>query len=233
MGVLHNFYSRAQWHTCIKCITSLPHRTTDPRFRPPRPESTPVAPGGPSTPQDLRSGSVSCSLFGRRPTASELVFDVSSSEAAPPPHLRRLAPLAPRELTARVGPPRARAAASCLVATPPREVGPALPGRRVAPASAASLSFSARPSPPPAPPQARRAVAPLVVDHGGPAAAATGLPPVSSYVPTPLAEAELARLSPPRTVDSRSHLGPSGLGLPVRRLTRFLPTAPPPSRSPP
>ena len=100
---------------------------------------------------NLRSGSVSCSLFGRRPTASELVFDVSSSEAAPPPHLRRLAPLAPRELTARVGPPRARAAASCLVATPPREVGPALPGRRVAPASVASLSFSARPSPPPAP----------------------------------------------------------------------------------
>ena len=41
---------------------------------------------------------------------------------------------------ARVGPPRARAAASCLVATPPREVEPALPGRRVAPASAASLS---------------------------------------------------------------------------------------------
>ena len=25
---------------------------TDPRFRPPRPESTPVAPGGPSTTQD-------------------------------------------------------------------------------------------------------------------------------------------------------------------------------------
>jgi len=45
--------------------------------------------------------------------------------------------------------------------------------------------------------QARRAVAPLVVDHGGPAAAATGLPPVSSYVPTPLVEAESARLSPP------------------------------------
>ena len=100
---------------------------------------------------NLQSGSVSCSLFGRRPTASADVFDVSSSEAAPPPHLRRLAPLAPREPTARVGPPRARAAASCLVATPPREVGPALPGRRVAPASVASLSFSARPSPPPAP----------------------------------------------------------------------------------
>ena len=28
---------------------------TDPRFRPPRPESTPVAPGGPSTPQESLS----------------------------------------------------------------------------------------------------------------------------------------------------------------------------------
>ena len=28
---------------------------TDPRFRPPRPESTPVAPGGPSTPQGRES----------------------------------------------------------------------------------------------------------------------------------------------------------------------------------
>mmetsp|Transcript_36451 Transcript_36451/g.117481 ORF Transcript_36451/g.117481 Transcript_36451/m.117481 type:complete len:170 (-) Transcript_36451:231-740(-) len=55
-----------------------------------------------------------------------------------------------------------RAAVLCRVATPPMEVGPALPGRRVAPASAASLSFSARPSPPPAPPQARGGVALLV-----------------------------------------------------------------------
>ena len=50
----------------------------------------------------------------------------------------------------------------------------------------------------------------LAVDHGGPAAAATGLPPVGSHGPTPLAEAESARLSPPPTVDSRPHPGPSG-----------------------
>ena len=54
MGILHNFCSRAQWHPCIKCITSLLDLIGDPRFRPPRPESTPVAPGGPSTPQDGR-----------------------------------------------------------------------------------------------------------------------------------------------------------------------------------
>ena len=125
---------------------------------------------------NLRSGSVSCSLFGRRPTASAVVFDVSSSEAAPPPHLHRLAPLAPREPTARVGPPRAGVAALCLVATPPREVGPALPGRRIAPAPAASLSSSARPSPPLAPHRARGGVALLVADPGGPAATAAGLP---------------------------------------------------------
>lgn len=88
----------------------------------------------------------------------------------------------------------------------------ALSGRRIAPASAVSLSFSARPSPPPAPHRARGGVALLVVDHGGPAASATGLPP----------------LTPGLTWGPRS-----GLGLPVRRLTRFLPTAPPPSRSPP
>ena len=73
-------------------------------------------------------------------------------------------------------------------ASPPREVGPALPGRRIAPAPAASLSSLARPSPPLAPHRARGGVALLVADPGGPAAAATGLPLVSSYVPTPLAE---------------------------------------------
>ena len=96
---------------------------------------------------NLQSGSVSCSPFGRRPTASAVVSDVSSSGAVPPPHLRRLAPLAPREPTARVGPPLipltpppttpfptpwARTAALGRVASPPREDGPALPGRRVA-----------------------------------------------------------------------------------------------------
>ena len=158
---------------------------------------------------NLQSGSVSCSLFGRRPTASADVFDVSSSEAAPPPHLRRLAPLAPREPTARVGPPRAGAAALCLVATPPREVGPALPGRRIAPAPAASLSFSARTPPPPAPLQARGGVALPVEGRGGPVATATGLSPVSSYVPTPLAEDASARLSPPPTADPKLPLGAS------------------------
>ena len=70
----------------------------------------------------------------------------------------------------------------------------------------------------------------LVADPGGPAAAATGLPLAGSYVPTPLAGAETAQLSPPPTVDSRSHPGPSGLGLPIRRLAHCLPTAhPPPS----
>ena len=91
-------------------------------------------------------------------------------------------------------------------------VGLAHPGRRIAPASAASLSYSARPPSPPTPHCARGGVAPLVVVHDGPAAAATGLPPVSSYAPTPLAEAGSVRLSPPPTVDSRPHPGPSGLG---------------------
>ena len=50
-----------------------------------------------------------------------------------------------------------------------------------------------------APLQARGGVALPVEDHGGPAVAATGLPPVSSYVPTPLVEAESARPSPPPT----------------------------------
>ena len=107
------------------------------------------------------------------------------------------------------------------VASPPREVGPALPGRRVAPASAASLSSSARPSPPLAPHRARGGVALPVEDHGGPAATATGLPPVSSYVPTPLAEAASAHLSPPPTTDPKPPLGPSGFGLPARRRARY------------
>ena len=119
------------------------------------------------------------------------------------------------------------------VAFPPRGVGPALPGRRIALASAVSLSSSARLPPPPAPRRARGGMPPLVVSHVGPAAAATGLPLAGSYVPTPLAEAETAQLSPPPPLDSRSHPGPSGLGLPIRRLAHCLPTAPPPPRSPP
>ena len=150
---------------------------------------------------NLRSGSVSCSLFGRRPTASELVFDVSSSEAAPPPHLRRLAPLAPRELTARVRPPRARAAASCLVAPPPWKVGPAPPGRRVAP------------------PQE---VGPALFGRGfAPAPAVSLSSSARPYAPTPLSKAASAHLSPPPTTDPKPPLGPSGLGFPVRWRVRY------------
>ena len=127
-----------------------------------------------------------------------LVVDVAFSAAAL--RLRQLLPVPPipRASTARSRSPRANEAALDPLAAPPQGVGSALPGRRIAPASAAFLSFSARPSPQSAPPQARGGVALLVVDHGGPAAAATGLPPVSSHVPTPLAKVELARLSPPR-----------------------------------
>ena len=102
----------------------LSPRTRSSTFRPP---------GAPVLPDSL-----SCSLAERHTTAGvavSLVVGVASSAAAP--HLRQLlpAPPTPRASTARPGSPRARAAASCLVATPPREVGPALPGRRVAPAS--------------------------------------------------------------------------------------------------
>ena len=88
--------------------------------------------------------------------------------------------------------PRARAAALDRHAAPPREVGPALFGRGIAPAPAVSLSSSARPS-----------------------------------VPTLLAEAASARLSPPPTADPRSPLGPSGHGPPVRRLLRYRTAATP------
>ena len=183
-------------------------------------------PGAPVLPD-----SFSCSLAERHTTAGvvvSLVVGVAFSAAAF--RLRQLlsAPPVLRVSTARPRFPRARTAALDRVASPPRGVEPALPGRRVAPAPAASLSSSARPSPPLAPHRARGGVALLVVDHGGPTAAATGLPPVGSHGPTPLAEAESARLSPPPTIDSRPHPGPSDPGLPVRRLTRCLPTAPSP-----
>ena len=69
--------------------------------------------------------------------------------------------------------------------------------------------------------QARGGVAPLVGDRGDPAATATGLPPVSSYVPTPHAGAASAHLSPLPTADPKPPLGPSGLGLPARRRGRY------------
>ena len=101
--------------------------------------------------RDLRSGSVSCSFSGRRPTASAFVFDVSSSEAASPLPLRRLAsPTGPDGGSRRPGwglPGRGR---RHWVMSPPLPggVGLALPDRRIAPAPAASLSIVLG-SPPP------------------------------------------------------------------------------------
>ena len=85
-------------------------------------------------PARLRSPSpffrpVPCSPSGRFQTASAVVSDVSSSAVASTPLRPRLVP--PRASTARPGSPRARTAALGRVASPPREVGPALPGRRV------------------------------------------------------------------------------------------------------
>ena len=103
-------------------------------------------PGAPALPDSLFY-----SPAERRLTAAVAVSDVSSLvEVSPPLHLRLVLP-PPRASTARPRSPRARAAASRLVAAPLQEVGPALPGQRVAPAPVASLSFSARPPPPPAP----------------------------------------------------------------------------------
>ena len=122
-------------------------------------------------------GSLFYSPAERRLTAAVAVSDVSSlAEVSPPRHLR-LVPQPPRASTARPGSPRARATALGRVASPPREVEPALPGRRVVPAPAASLSSLARPLPPPAPLQARGGVALPVEGRGGPVAPATGLPP--------------------------------------------------------
>ena len=161
-----------------------------------------------------------CSPSGRYQTASAVVSDASSSAVASTPLRLRLVPQPPRASTARPRSPRARTAALDRVATPPREVEPALPGRRVVPALAASLSSLARPPPPPAPLQARGGVALPVEGRGGPVATATGPPPVSSYVPTPLAEAASAHLSPPPTADPKPPLGHRHLGaLGVRSVT--------------
>ena len=105
--------------------------------------------------------------------------------------------------------PRVRTVALGRAQFHPQEVEPALPGRRVVPALAASLSSLARPPPPPAPLQARGGVALPVEGRGGPVATAAGLPPVSPYVPTPLSEAALAYLSPPPTTDPKPPPGSS------------------------
>ena len=102
-------------------------------------------PGAPVLPD-----SFSCSLAERHTTAGvvvSLVVGVAFSAAAF--RLRQLlsAPPVLRVSTARPRFPRARTAALDRVASPPRGVEPALPGRRVAPAPAASLSSLARPPP--------------------------------------------------------------------------------------
>ena len=87
------------------------------------------------------------------------------AEVSPPLLLRLVLP-PPRASTARPGSPRARTVALGPTHFHPREVGPALPGRRVVPAPAASLSSLARSPPPPAPLQARGGVALLVEGRG-------------------------------------------------------------------
>ena len=133
-------------------------------FSPRSRSSTFRPPGAPVLPDSL-----SCSLAERHTTAAvvvSLVVGVAFSAAAPRLRQPLPAPPAPRVSTARPGFPRSRAAALDRHAAPPREAGPALFGRGIAPAPAVSLSSSARPC-----------------------------------VPTPLAEAETARLSPPPTTD--------------------------------
>ena len=170
-------------------------------------------------PSPLRSSF--CSLSGGHPTGAGPDLPSSPFSAAAPPPFRLLCPIPLTPPPATPPPtPRARAAALDRPTAPPREVEPALPGRRAAPAPAASLSSSARPPPPPAPLQTRGGVALPAEGHGGPAATATGLPPAHLYVPIPLAEAASAHLTPPPTTDPKPLLGPSGLGPPARRRAR-------------
>ena len=161
---------------------------------------------------------VPCSPSGRYPTASAVGSDASSSTVASTPLLLLLVPQPPRASTAQPGSPRARTVALGHTHFHSREVEPALPGRRVVPALAASLSSLARPPPPLAPLQARGGVALPAED---PVATAAGPPPVSPHVPTPLSKAASAHLSPPPTTDPKPPLGPSGLGFPVRRWVRY------------
>ena len=95
--------------------------------------STARPPGAPALPDSLFY-----SPAERRLTVAVAVSGVSSLAEVSPPLLLRLVLPPPRASTVLLKFPRARAAALCRVATPPREVGPALPGRRVAPAPTAS-----------------------------------------------------------------------------------------------
>ena len=91
-------------------------------------------PGAPALPDSLFY-----SPAERRLTAAVAVSDVSSLvEVSPPLHLRLVLP-PPRASTARPRSPRARAAALGRVASPPRGVEPALPGRQVVPAHSRPL----------------------------------------------------------------------------------------------
>ena len=102
---------------------------------PPHPRGLPSPPGPPS-----------CSLSDGQASAAEPAFPsyTSSTVASPPSHLRKLFLLTPPPAIP-CPTPRARAAALDRHAAPPREVGPALFGRGLAPAPAVSLSSSARP----------------------------------------------------------------------------------------
>ena len=136
-----------------------------------RPTPVPESPPSPVR-ASPRLVPVPCSPSGRYQTASAVVSDASSSAVALPPLRLRLVPQPPRASTARPGSPRARTVALGHTHFHLREVEPTLPGRRVAPAPAVSLSSLARPPPPPAPLQARGGVALPVEGRGDPAATA-------------------------------------------------------------
>ena len=118
------------------------------------PGSTARLPGAPALPDSLFY-----SPAERRLTAAVAVSDVSSLVEVSPPLLLLLVPQPPRASTAQPGSPRARTVALGHTHFHSREVEPALPGRRVVPALAASLLSSARPPPPPTSLPARGGVA--------------------------------------------------------------------------
>merc|ERR1712086_1154070 len=117
---------------------------TSPLRAPPPDLSTPHPRGLPSPP-----GPPSCSISDGPASAAEPAFPsyTSSTAASPPSRLRGLFLLPPPPAIP-CPTPRVRAAAFDRHAAPPREVGPALFGRGLAPAPAVSLSSSARPSVP-------------------------------------------------------------------------------------
>ena len=159
-----------------------------------------------------------------RAAAAEPAFPSYASSAAAPSPSRLLCLILLTPPPAIPCPtPRARAVALGRVASPPRGVGPALLGRRVAPASAVSLSYSARPPPSKSSSSSSGGRGPPCrSSRWSGCAAATDLPPASSCVPTPLAEAEPARLSPPPVVDPNPHLEPPALAGPRAGTSRAM-----------